>query len=65
MTDTPTPHVPSGELTADDLRGLRFAVVPRGYSMPQVDEVLDRMAGQLDRAEVPAPPVGPSGTPSV
>lgn len=50
VTDTPRPHVPRGVLNGDDLRGLRFAVVPRGYSMDQVDELLDRLARQLDSA---------------
>lgn len=62
VTDTPTPHVPTGDLTAADLRGLRFAVVPRGYSMQQVDEVLERLAGQLERAQ--AVPVDPSAPPA-
>ena len=48
VTDTPRPHVPGGELSGDDLRGLRFGVVTRGYSMQQVDELLDRLARQLD-----------------
>lgn len=48
VTDTPRPHVPTGRLSGDDLRGLRFAVVPRGYSMDQVDELLDRLARQID-----------------
>lgn len=48
VTDTPVPHIPAGILTADDLRGARFAVVARGYSMAQVDELLDRLARQLD-----------------
>ena len=48
VTDTPRPHVPSGVLTGEDLRSLRFAVVTRGYSMDQVDELLDRLARQLD-----------------
>jgi DivIVA domain-containing protein len=48
VTDTPQPHVPAGMLSGDDLRGLRFAVVARGYSMQQVDELIDRIAGQLD-----------------
>ncbi len=48
VTDTPRPHVPAGTLTGDDLRGLRFGVVTRGYSMQQVDELLDLLARQLD-----------------
>ena len=50
VTDTPQPHVPDGVLAGADLRSLRFAVVPRGYSMQQVDELLGRLAGQLDEA---------------
>lgn len=50
VTDMPQPHVPDGVLTGDDLRALRFAVVPRGYSMQQVDELLDRLAEQLGSA---------------
>jgi DivIVA domain-containing protein len=48
VTDTPQPHVPAGTLSGADLRALRFAVVPRGYSMQQVDELLDRISRQLD-----------------
>jgi|GEM_PF-801505 DivIVA domain len=49
VTDTPQPHVPGGSLTGADLRALRFAVVPRGYSMQQVDELLDRISHQLEQ----------------
>ena len=60
VTDTPRPHIPSGRLGGDDLRALRFAVVTRGYSMQQVDELLDRVSRQLDAqadhpGETPAP----------
>ncbi len=51
VTDTPRPHLPSGALNGDDLRSLRFGVVPRGYSMQQVDELLDLLARQLDASE--------------
>jgi DivIVA domain-containing protein len=53
VTDTPRPHLPAGELTGDDLRGLRFGVVTRGYSMQQVDELLEVLARQLDSSERP------------
>ena len=39
VRDAPLPVLPDGPLTADDLRGLEFEVVTRGYSMAQVDEV--------------------------
>lgn len=35
------------ELTGDDLQRLRFGVVLRGYAMSQVDDVLDRLSGEL------------------
>jgi DivIVA domain-containing protein len=54
VTDMPQPHIPEGDLIGDDLRGLRFAVVTRGYSMQQVDELLDRLAGQLDTGAAPS-----------
>lgn len=34
-------------LQAADLQGLRFAVVLRGYSMCQVDDVLDRLTREI------------------
>jgi DivIVA domain-containing protein len=59
VTDTPQPHVPAGTLIGDDLRGLRFAVVARGYSMQQVDELIDRLANQLDGVRSPVATVEP------
>ena len=35
------------QLTADDLQRLRFGVALRGYAMGQVDDVLDRLSGEL------------------
>lgn len=35
------------ELTGEDLQRLRFGVALRGYSMAQVDDVLDRLSGEL------------------
>lgn len=46
--DTPAPTLPDGELAGDDLRRVQFATVVRGYSMAQVDALLDRLARQLD-----------------
>ncbi|MFT4225976.1 DivIVA domain-containing protein [Micropruina sp.] len=65
VTDTPRPHVPTGVVTGDDLRALRFAVVPRGYSMDQVDGLLDRLARQLDAApsRTYLPPLAPDVPP--
>ncbi len=64
VTSTPAPHLPQGELTGDDLRAARFSVVPRGYSMHQVDELLDRMARQLDEGRPSRPaPITPDAAP--
>ena len=41
-------NLPPGPLTAQDLDNLRLTVVPRGYAMDQVDEVLSRLRQQLD-----------------
>ena len=48
VTSTPVAHVPTGRLSGADLRAVRFQVVAGGYSMQQVDELLDRLAQQLD-----------------
>lgn len=48
VRDVPSPELPDGPLTGDDLRAVQFAVVTRGYSMTQVDALLDRLAAQLD-----------------
>ena len=47
VSDAPRPHVPEGVLTGDDLLECRLDVVMRGYSMTQVDELLDRLSAQL------------------
>ncbi len=39
--------LPDRPLTADDLDGLRFGVALRGYSMAQVDEILDRLGSEI------------------
>ncbi len=62
VTSSPAPHLPQGDLTGDDLRAARFSVVPRGYSMQQVDELLDRLAAQLDGPR-PATPITGSFAP--
>jgi len=48
VDDRPGPDLPDADLQGDDLRGVRFSVVARGYSMAQVDALLDRLADQLD-----------------
>ncbi|MCL2735373.1 MAG: DivIVA domain-containing protein [Propionibacteriaceae bacterium] len=48
--DRPPLILPESDMTAEDLEGLRFLVVPRGYAMEQVDEVLARLQNQLRAA---------------
>lgn len=51
VDDRPVPDFPDGDLSADDLRAARFAVVARGYSMRQVDELLDRLVAQMEAGQ--------------
>jgi len=48
VDDRPGLDLPDGDLTAQDLRGVRLAVTMRGYSMAQVDALIDRLAAQMD-----------------
>lgn len=60
IEDRPSPDLPADRpLTSHDLHHTRFAVVARGYSMEQVDAVLDRVAEQLDAPAAPQRPAGP------
>ena len=50
--------VPTGSLSADDVKGLHFDQALRGYRMDQVDETIDALAErlrQLEAAEAPLP----------
>ncbi|MDN5860121.1 MAG: DivIVA domain-containing protein [Pseudonocardia sp.] len=46
---TPT-RLPVEHVTGADVRELRFPQAVRGYRMAEVDWVLDRLAGELDRS---------------
>ncbi|WP_457204056.1 DivIVA domain-containing protein [Nocardioides sp. HB32] len=49
--DRPDATVPAtGPLRAEDLRRVRFSVALRGYRMSEVDALLDRLAGELEKA---------------
>lgn len=50
IDDRPVPRLPEKDrpLASSDIDQLNFAVVTRGYSMEQVDAVLDRISAQLD-----------------
>jgi DivIVA domain-containing protein len=56
---------PDRPLTGDDVRGARFAMALRGYAMGQVDELLERLAGEIEArdariAELTGAPPGDS-----
>ena len=42
-------RLPAGDVTGDDVRGLRFQQVLRGYKMSEVDWVLERLSTEVDR----------------
>lgn len=51
--DRPDVRLPADRpVSGDDLRALRFNTTVRGYRASEVDELLDRLAAQLD-GEVP------------
>ena len=52
--DAPDVLVPDGEITAADLRSVRFNTALRGYRASEVDALLDRLARQLDAPKPPA-----------
>lgn len=52
--DRPDAVVPAtGPLSAQDVARVRFSLAFRGYRMSEVDELLDRLARQLDDARPP------------
>ncbi len=54
--DSPIPEFPTDrDLDGADLRRVRFAIATRGYSMAQVDDLLDRLAVQLGDQGAAAP----------
>ena len=44
-------QLPSGPLSAEDIRGTRFALALRGYAMDQVDDLLERLAAEIDERD--------------
>jgi len=52
--DRPDVRVPADRpLTAADLREVRFTTALRGYRAAEVDALLDRLAGELERRDQP------------
>ena len=47
---------PTGRVTADDLRAVRFPVVLRGYRQADVDALLERLAAQQEGIDLYRPP---------
>lgn len=42
-------RLPADDVTPDDVRDVKFQQVLRGYKMTEVDWVIDRLAGELER----------------
>jgi DivIVA domain-containing protein len=59
--DRPEVRLPAGRLGATDLRRVRFPLAVRGYRMAEVDELLARLADQLEQGDG-ADPEGPRGS---
>ncbi|WP_252373368.1 DivIVA domain-containing protein [Pimelobacter sp. 30-1] len=52
--DRPDALVPTDRpIGAGDLRTVRFSLAFRGYRMSEVDALLQRLAGEMDRAAAP------------
>jgi DivIVA domain-containing protein len=52
--DRPDAVVPAdGQLSADDLRRVRFSLAFRGYRMTEVDALLDRLAQEREENSQP------------
>lgn len=49
--DRPDSVIPDGDLTAEDVRRVRFSLAFRGYRMSEVDELLDRLSDQLQEPD--------------
>ena len=47
--DAPVLDLPDGDLTGAYVRATQFALTARGYSPAQVDDLLERLATQLER----------------
>lgn len=49
---SPLGELPTGDITPEDVRSLRFSVAFRGYRMDEVDAVIERLAAELARRQV-------------
>jgi len=55
--DRPDALVPAdGSVTGDDLRRVRFSLAFRGYRMSEVDNLLERLASQLEEVDAAQSP---------
>jgi DivIVA domain-containing protein len=61
--DRPDATVPrDGMLEADDLRRVRFSLAFRGYRMSEVDALLERLAREMEAAELRDAPEDDEGS---
>lgn len=45
---SPRGRLPSGDITREQVDGLRFTLALRGYRMDEVDDVLDRLVDEIE-----------------
>ena len=55
--DDPPVRLPEEGITGQEVRAVRFSTAMRGYRVAEVDEVLERLAREID--ELRNPPTGP------
>lgn len=51
--DDPPVRLPEHDLAGDDVRQVRFSTAMRGYRAAEVDEVLERLAREIDELRHP------------
>lgn len=56
VRDVFQPPMPEGRLRAADIEAIRFGISPLGYDTAQVDELMARMARELDARDDEQPP---------
>ena len=55
--DDPPIRLPEHDLSGRDVREVRFSTAMRGYRAAEVDEVLERLAKEIDELRASKPPV--------
>jgi len=57
--DDPPIRLPEQDISGEDVRDVRFSTAMRGYRVAEVDEVLERLAAEIDELRAQLPPSVP------